>query len=214
MQKGQLSQMMHVTESMLTPVLPVAGPPIMDPDASEDGKNANGIQGLSPTLGVNGVVGQSRRATAVHPIACSHHVQRRFILIEHLAGLQCLFDLLFYGGHLLLRSDEHAYNALQDARQHQETPEFRALYAKRAGVEGTVAQAVRTCEIRRSRYIGQKKLNLQTFLTATAMNVLRACHWFKRRKTCYYSFFLLCKADCFDSTRIRCLEEANSPTLS
>jgi hypothetical protein len=48
------------------------------------------------------------------------------------------------------------------------------VYAKRAGVEGTIAQAVRTCEMRRARYIGSKKLRLQALLTATAMNVLRA----------------------------------------
>ena len=51
------------------------------------------------------------------------------------------------------------------------------LYAKRAGIEGTVAQAVRTCEMRRARYIGSNKLRLQAFFTATALNVLRACAW-------------------------------------
>jgi transposase len=44
-------------------------------------------------------------------------------------------------------------------------------------VEGTIAQAVRTGEIRRARYIGIDKLRLQAFFTATAMNVLRACAW-------------------------------------
>jgi len=83
---------------------------------------------------------------------------------------------------LILRPDKQSYEALQENRTRQETPEFRALYAKRAGVEGTVAQAVRTCKIRRSRYIGQKKLNLQAFLTATSMNVLRACHWVVEEK--------------------------------
>ena len=78
---------------------------------------------------------------------------------------------------LILRPDEPTYQALQQARQRQETPEFRALYATRAGIEGTVAQSVRTCEIRRSRYLGLKKLNLQAFLTATSLNMLRACHW-------------------------------------
>jgi transposase len=78
---------------------------------------------------------------------------------------------------LILRPDEQSYTALQQARQRQETPEFRALYATRAGIEGTVAQSVRTCEIRRSRYSGLKKLNLQAFLTATSLNLLRACHW-------------------------------------
>ena len=78
---------------------------------------------------------------------------------------------------LILRPDEASYNALKLARSRQETPEFRKLYAKRAGVEGTVAQAVRTCEMRRARYIGSKKLRLQAFFTATAMNVLRAVQW-------------------------------------
>lgn len=83
---------------------------------------------------------------------------------------------------LILRPEKQSFLALQEARKRQETPEFRALYAKRAGVEGTVAQAVRTCEIRKARYIGQKKLNLQAFLTATSMNVLRACHWVAEEK--------------------------------
>jgi transposase len=83
---------------------------------------------------------------------------------------------------LILRPDQQSFQALQEARKRQETPEFRALYAKRAGIEGTIAQAVRTCEIRRSRYIGLKKLNLQAFLTATSMNVLRACHWLAEEK--------------------------------
>jgi transposase len=78
---------------------------------------------------------------------------------------------------LILQPNEWAYRALQEARAREQTPEFRAVYAKRAGVEGTIAQAVRTCEMRRARYIGSKKLRLQALLTATAMNVLRACGW-------------------------------------
>jgi transposase len=83
---------------------------------------------------------------------------------------------------LILRPDKHAYNALQQARQRQETPQFRLQYAKRAGIEGTIAQSVRTCELRRARYLGLKKLNLQAFLTATALNVLRACQWVAEAK--------------------------------
>jgi transposase len=78
---------------------------------------------------------------------------------------------------LILRPDEQTYAALQHARARQETPAFRTLYATRAGIEGTIAQAVRTCEMRRARYIGSKKLRLQAFFTATAINVLRACAW-------------------------------------
>jgi len=78
---------------------------------------------------------------------------------------------------LILQPNEQAYRALHEARARELTPAFRTIYAKRAGVEGTIAQAVRTCEMRRARYIGSKKLRLQAFLTATAMNVLRACAW-------------------------------------
>ena len=78
---------------------------------------------------------------------------------------------------LILRPDEASYQALDQARIRQETPEFRKLYATRAGIEGTVAQAVRTCDMRQARYKGLKKLRLQAFFTATALNVLRACAW-------------------------------------
>jgi transposase len=80
---------------------------------------------------------------------------------------------------LILRPDEASYNALVAARKREATPEFRKLYAKRAGIEGTVAQAVRTCEMRQARYIGSQKLRLQAFFTSTAMNVLRAVEWLK-----------------------------------
>ncbi len=83
---------------------------------------------------------------------------------------------------LILQPTEQTYRARKSARQRQLTPEFRTVYAKRAGVEGTIAQAVRSCEMRRARYIGGKKLRLQAFLTATALNVLRACEWLLGRK--------------------------------
>jgi transposase len=78
---------------------------------------------------------------------------------------------------LRLRPDEATNTALVTARKRQETPAFWKQYAERAGIEGTVAQAVRTCEMRQARSIGLKKLQLQAFFTATAINVLRACVW-------------------------------------
>ena len=78
---------------------------------------------------------------------------------------------------LILQPNEQAYRARKSARTRERTREFRTVYAKRAGVEGTIAQAVRTCELRRARYIGSQKLRLQAFFTAAAMNVLRACEW-------------------------------------
>jgi transposase len=78
---------------------------------------------------------------------------------------------------LRLRPDEATNTALVAARQRQEMPTFWKQYATRAGIEGTVAQAVRTCDIRQARYIGLNKLRLQAFFTATAINVLRTCTW-------------------------------------
>ncbi|MGI0134855.1 MAG: transposase, partial [Candidatus Micrarchaeaceae archaeon] len=78
---------------------------------------------------------------------------------------------------LIFQPTQQAYEALQEARDWAKTPAFQALYAKRAGIEGTVAQAVRTGELRRARYLGKKKLHLQALMTATAVNVLRACAW-------------------------------------
>jgi transposase len=72
---------------------------------------------------------------------------------------------------------EQAYQTLRQARQRQHMRAFREINAKRAGIEGTIAQSVRTCEMRRARYIGSQKLRLQVLFTATAMNVLRACTW-------------------------------------
>jgi DDE family transposase len=52
-----------------------------------------------------------------------------------------------------LQAREH-HDALQSARRHQKTEEFRQNYAARAGIEGTHAQAISRCGLRKCRYIG------------------------------------------------------------
>jgi transposase len=69
------------------------------------------------------------------------------------------------------------YQILQQARIRQETDEFKQQYAIRAGVEGTISQAVRGFAVRNCRYIGLAKTHLQHILTAAAMNVVRAVNW-------------------------------------
>src|SRR5919201_6906499 len=54
---------------------------------------------------------------------------------------------------LTVRLQAH-HEALQAARQRQETPEFKTQYALRAGVESRLSQGARRFELRRSRYIG------------------------------------------------------------
>jgi transposase len=70
-----------------------------------------------------------------------------------------------------------AHLALQAARDWQATPDFKACYDKRAGVEGTISQAVCALDARRSRYKGLAKTHLQQVLTATAINLIRAFAW-------------------------------------
>lgn len=69
------------------------------------------------------------------------------------------------------------YEALQAARQQEGTTEFRAEYSKRAGIEGTISRAVRTCAARRSRYIGLTKTRLHHLLSATSLSFVRVGEW-------------------------------------
>ena len=71
--------------------------------------------------------------------------------------------------------------AMQAARQRQETAEFKAQYALRAGVESTLSQGVRRFDLRRSRDIGLARTHLQQTLNATAMNIVRVIDWLKGR---------------------------------
>ena len=77
---------------------------------------------------------------------------------------------------LTVRTQAH-HEALQTARQRQETTEFKAQYALRAGVESSLSQGTRRFDLRQSRYIGLARTHLQHLLTATAMNVVRVIAW-------------------------------------
>jgi transposase len=79
----------------------------------------------------------------------------------------------------LLRREQH--EALRVARARQQTPEFTAQYAARAGVEGTISQGVATCDLRHARYRGLAKTRLQHLLTGAAINVARLAAWFAER---------------------------------
>jgi transposase len=69
------------------------------------------------------------------------------------------------------------YEALQAARARQQTAQFKAQYNKRAGIEGTISQATRVFNLRRSRYIGLAKTHLQHILIAAAISLSRAFAW-------------------------------------
>ncbi len=92
---------------------------------------------------------------------------------------------------LSVRQRAH-HEALQAARQREQMHEYKAEYRKRAGIEGTLSQAVRACGLRRARYIGEAKSHLQHVATATAINLLRITNWLadvplaKTRRTTFH----------------------------
>ena len=69
------------------------------------------------------------------------------------------------------------HEALQRRRREQDTEPWRKRYAARAGVEGTIAQAVQACGARRARYKGLPKVRLEHVLLATAINLIRLDAW-------------------------------------
>jgi len=67
--------------------------------------------------------------------------------------------------------------ALDDARAQQATKHWQATYALRAGVEGTIGQAVAVTDMRQARYRGLKKIHLEHVFSAVALNLLRLDAW-------------------------------------
>ena len=61
----------------------------------------------------------------------------------------------------------------QQLRQTQATATWRRHYQRRAGIEGTINQAANTLGLRRARYRGQPKVELEHHLGATAINITR-----------------------------------------
>jgi transposase len=80
---------------------------------------------------------------------------------------------------LTVRPQAH-HEAIQAARQRQETTAFKVQYALRAGVESSLSQGTRRFALRQSRYLGLARTHLQQLLTATAMNIVRVIAWLHR----------------------------------
>lgn len=82
-------------------------------------------------------------------------------------------------------ADDHDSNrtrahdeALQARRAEETTPAYAAEECRRAGIEGTISQGVRRCGLRRSRYVGFAKTELDHVLTAAAIDDARVADWF------------------------------------
>jgi transposase len=77
---------------------------------------------------------------------------------------------------LRIRARDH-YTALQAPRARQQTALFKQVYARRAGIEGTIAQGTRLGDLRRSRYLGLVTTRLMHLLVAPALNCMRVAAW-------------------------------------
>ena len=69
------------------------------------------------------------------------------------------------------------HEVLQQRRREQQTPEFQLLMHQRNAIEGTFSELVRAHGLRRARYKGYAKVDLQNQLIAAACNIKR---WFRK----------------------------------
>jgi transposase len=80
-------------------------------------------------------------------------------------------------GRFLTIYPAQQYATLVQARLRQKSETFKKLYGLRAGIEGTISEAVRCFGLRKARYRSLAKVRLQHLVTAAAINVLRVIQW-------------------------------------
>ena len=80
------------------------------------------------------------------------------------------------GRQLSLRP-QPVQQALDAARADQTTTAWQTRYARRAGVESTIAQATKITDTRRARYRGLAKTSLDHNVKAAALNLIRLDAW-------------------------------------
>jgi hypothetical protein len=82
------------------------------------------------------------------------------------------------GRRMLTLQPRELHEAVTADRAEQKTDTWRAKYALRAGIEGTINQALDVTGLRRARYRGLPKVTLQHAFSATASNIIRLdAHW-------------------------------------
>lgn len=72
---------------------------------------------------------------------------------------------------------QQEHQILQTIRKQQDTDEWKERYNTRAGVEGTLSQAINAFGLRQARYRNLPKVRLQHQITAVAINVVRMVSW-------------------------------------
>ncbi|MEV5951122.1 transposase [Streptomyces sp. NPDC051993] len=81
------------------------------------------------------------------------------------------------GGRTLSLQPREVQEVLDHARLQQGDEQWRAKYGTRAGIEGTIHQAVAVTGMRRARYLGLQKTHLEHVFSAVALNLIRLDAW-------------------------------------
>ncbi len=76
-------------------------------------------------------------------------------------------------GRILTLSPQPVHEARERRRAEQRAAPFQERYALRAGIEGSLSEGIRRHGLRRARYRGQPKTQLQATAIAAAINVMR-----------------------------------------
>jgi transposase len=84
-------------------------------------------------------------------------------------------------GRILTLSPQPLSEARSRRRTEQDTPSFQRRYALRAGIEGSLSEGVRSHGLRRARYRGQPKTQVQAQAIAAAINLVRIRQMLQRR---------------------------------
>jgi transposase len=76
-------------------------------------------------------------------------------------------------GRILTLSPQPVHEARERRRAEQRATPFQNRYALRAGIEGSLSEGIRRHGLRRARYRGQSKTQLQAIAIAAAINLVR-----------------------------------------
>jgi len=88
-----------------------------------------------------------------------------------------------YAGRQIVIGSQTLDTIQRRNRADRNDPDWQHRYNRRAGIEGTISQAVRGFDIRDCQYIGLRKTRVQHVLTACAMNAARIADWHDRDRT-------------------------------
>jgi transposase len=86
------------------------------------------------------------------------------------------------------------HEALRQARERMSSEEGRSEYRQRAGVEGTLSQAIRVAGLRHCRYRGLAKTHLQHTASAAAVNLGRVAAYLNGNKPAVTPVSRFCRA--------------------